>query len=66
MQARHGALLGLGELILSLKEHSIEVTDDRLHAIAEIPKQVSAAKLLRGKGGELIRSALCRSDATTS
>lgn len=60
MQVRHGALLCLGEILIACKRQDLQIAPERLCAAAEVPGRVLEAKLLRGKGGELIRTALCR------
>jgi tubulin-specific chaperone D len=61
---RHGAILGLAECVLALggreqviKEH---VSTNRMNEIAEIVPTIEKKRLYRGRGGEIVRGAVCR------
>ena len=60
MQVRHGAILGIAELLPALQQQKTEVDPSRQAALARLPQSIVEAKLLRGKGGELTRGAICR------
>ena len=61
---RHGAILGLAECILALgeREQVIEkfVSTNLAQAIAEIVPTIEKKRLYRGRGGEVVRRAVCR------
>ena len=61
---RHGSILGLAESIAALGSHedSIEATLPKalLQEIAEIVPTIEKNRLYRGRGGEMIRGAVCR------
>lgn len=57
---RHGAALGLGEIVLALHMQGHALSSDRQSAVAAVVPAVEKARLYRGKGGELMRSAVCR------
>ena len=65
---RHGAVVGLAEVMLALHGCSASrqpTSEDNLShqqqtAIAELPCTLERAKFLKGKGGELMKSAICR------
>lgn len=53
-------MLGLAEVVLALAELGQRPAEGVLADLAELPQQVVAAKLLRGKGGDIMRAAYCR------
>lgn len=68
---RHGALLGLAEIILALgvicdkneDKHITVVTfisETTLSIISELVPAIEKARLYRGRGGEIMRSSVCR------
>ena len=61
---RHGSILGLAEGILGLstEEETIEnvLPKNMLDQIAEIVPAIEKNRLYRGRGGEIIRGAVCR------
>ena len=62
---RHGSLLGVAETVLAFGEadlvHQNEVLNDRKKdLIAELVPGIEKARLYRGRGGEIMRSAACR------
>ena len=63
-QLRHGAIRGLAEIILACEdtaENAEQVlSKETLVAIAEIVQTIEKKRLYRGKGGETIRTAVCR------
>ena len=57
-------MLGLAEVVLALHGQQLSkqmLSQQQLAAVAHMPHQLREAKFLRGKGGELMRSAICRS-----
>ena len=60
LQVRHGAALGLAELVLALRLHGQALSPGRQAAVAAVVPAVEKARLYRGKGGELMRAAVCR------
>jgi hypothetical protein len=54
---RHGAVLGLAEIILSLKE---DLPDDPMTELTELVVKLEKLRLYRGRGGEVMRAAVCR------
>ena len=63
---RHGAIIGVAEIILSLNEINcsgstkVEISVELAKQVAEIVPNVEKARLYRGRGGEIMRSATCR------
>ena len=67
-QVHHGAVLGLAEVILAVHmlgqqqqapaQH--QLSEEQKDSIAQLPHALQAAMFLRGKGGEIMRAALCR------
>lgn len=61
---RHGSILGLAEGILALGEGDGQVEDcmskELLHEIAELVPTIEKKRLYRGRGGEMVRGAVCR------
>ncbi len=62
---RHGSLLGVAEIVLAFGEADLvrggEVLDDDAKSrIAELVPSIENARLYRGRGGEVMRSAACR------
>lgn len=62
---RHGSLLGAAEMILALGE--LDLIDDKdifgegiKSTIVELVPSIEKARLYRGRGGEIMRSASCR------
>ncbi|KAL6767782.1 hypothetical protein ACKKBF_B36615 [Auxenochlorella protothecoides x Auxenochlorella symbiontica] len=63
LESRHGAVAGVAELVAALPREALTP----FHAdLAQILPRIDAAKLNRGKGGEVMRTALCRLAATIS
>ena len=63
LQLRHGATLGLAEIVLALGE--IDTNDNLLPSqllelIAQIVPAIEKKRLYRGRGGEQMRAAVCR------
>jgi hypothetical protein len=58
---RHGALLACGELLIALASTSSSLlsADAQEAAMGLVPK-LEAARLYRGRGGEMVRAAVCR------
>ena len=62
---RHGSLLGVAEIVLAFGEaHLVRqgnvLNDDAKSQIAELVPSIEKARLYRGRGGEIMRSAACR------
>ncbi|KAK2968570.1 hypothetical protein RJ640_006761 [Escallonia rubra] len=57
---RHGATLAAGELVLALHKCNHTLSKDKQKNIAGIVPAIEKARLYRGKGGELMRSAVSR------
>ena len=55
---RHGALLGLAEVVLALGE--TEYNEVLLTDLTELVIAIEKLRLYRGRGGEIMRSAVCR------
>lgn len=53
-------MLGLAEVLEALARQQQPPQGPIMGALAALPQQVVAAKLLRGKGGDLMRGAYCR------
>eukprot|EP00887_Chlorella_sp_A99_P001994 scaffold18.g1994.t1 len=60
LEVRHGAMAGVAELLLALRSAGAELSPATLAQVAGVLPAVEAAKLARGKGGEVMRSAICR------
>jgi hypothetical protein len=60
---RHGATLGIAEIVLAFKDiksSEIYLSRDMLTSVAEIVPNIEKKRLYRGKGGEQMRAAVCR------
>lgn len=55
---RHGALLGLSEIVLALGQEEYE--GELRSALTELVVTIEKLRLYRGRGGEIMRSAVCR------
>jgi len=60
LEVRHGAALGVGELTLALYSQGQPLNGERQSAVAAVVPAIEKARLYRGKGGELMRGAVCR------
>ena len=67
LYVRHGSVLGLAEVVLALKEISDdpkgtfdELDNEALDSVVELVTRIEKARLYRGRGGEIMRSAVCR------
>jgi phage FluMu gp28-like protein len=58
--ARHGATLAAGEITLKLHQFGFAFTTDMQRALSGIVPAIEKARLYRGKGGEIMRSAVSR------
>ena len=54
---RHGAVVGLSEIFLALKD---ELPDELEGDLSELVPKLEKLRLYRGRGGEIMRSAVCR------
>ncbi|WOG95485.1 hypothetical protein DCAR_0414804 [Daucus carota subsp. sativus] len=57
---RHGATLAAGELVLALHKCGYVFSTDKQKSIAGLVPAIEKARLYRGKGGEIMRSAVSR------
>jgi hypothetical protein len=62
---RHGSLLGVAETVVAFGEANLVkrgevLNDETLELIAELVPSIEKARLYRGRGGEIMRSAACR------
>ncbi|KAK8960657.1 hypothetical protein KSP40_PGU013149 [Platanthera guangdongensis] len=57
---RHGATLAVGELVLTLHECNFCIPVDMQRKVSSIVPAIGKARLYRGKGGEIMRSAVSR------
>ncbi|CAN6460921.1 unnamed protein product [Victoria cruziana] len=63
---RHGATLAVAEIVLALHHCGIVFSNDRQKKISNIVPAIEKARLYRGKGGEIMRSAVSRFIECTS
>lgn len=59
LEVRHGAIVAVAEMLPALASSGIALAPERQHAVADIIDAVDAARLYRGKGGELMRESVC-------
>ncbi|KAL6129252.1 hypothetical protein ACLB2K_072605 [Fragaria x ananassa] len=57
---RHGATLATGELVLALHQCGYALSTDKQKRVAGVVPGIEKARLYRGKGGEIMRSAVSR------
>ncbi|KAL8138024.1 hypothetical protein V2J09_004025 [Rumex salicifolius] len=57
---RHGATLAAGEAVLALHQCDHALSTDRQKQLASVVPAIEKARLYRGKGGEIMRSAVSR------
>ncbi|KAH7863931.1 hypothetical protein Vadar_023696 [Vaccinium darrowii] len=57
---RHGATLAAGELVFALYKCDYAISTDKQKYVAGIVPGIEKARLYRGKGGEIMRSAVSR------
>nr|XP_010919466.1 tubulin-folding cofactor D isoform X3 [Elaeis guineensis] len=57
---RHGATLAVGELVLTLHQLGFVFPSDKQKTLSGIVPAIEKARLYRGKGGEIMRSAVSR------
>lgn len=60
LDIRHGAGLGLASILLGLSENNILLEEDMQKRVGNIVMDIEKARLYRGKGGGLMRGAVCR------
>ena len=68
LAVRHGALLGCAEIVLAMGKMrdetdstgDISMKDETANALADLVSEIEKARLYRGRGGEMMRSAVCR------
>lgn len=66
LEARHGAAAAVAELLPALRAAGAALPAAQLAAVGDLVPGVERGKLNRGKGGEVMRSALCRLIETTA
>ncbi|QDZ21898.1 tubulin-specific chaperone D [Chloropicon primus] len=59
LDVKHGAIVGLAELLPIMKEEGYELTEDEIQKIASLIERVDETKYYRGKGGTIIYEAVC-------
>ncbi|KAI9181097.1 hypothetical protein LWI28_011410 [Acer negundo] len=57
---RHGATLAVGEVVLALRQCEYALSADIQKRVAGVVPGIEKARLYRGKGGEMMRSAVSR------
>ena len=59
---RHGAVLGLAEIVLALSENGVLsfLPNNIEELLTELVPTLERKRLYRGRGGEIMRSAVCR------
>lgn len=57
LNVRHGAVLGMSEIVLALRN---DLPDEVLAELAELVAKLEKLRLYRGRGGEIMRAAVCR------
>ncbi|GAQ86916.1 Beta-tubulin folding cofactor D [Klebsormidium nitens] len=57
---RHGATLAVGEVLVALKAAHVELTSEMQASVGGVVPAIEKARLYRGKGGEMMRGAVCR------
>eukprot|EP00891_Asterochloris_glomerata_P000593 jgi/Astpho2/593/e_gw1.00013.148.1_t len=60
LEVRHGAIVGLAEVMLALDQADLQLSQQHQQALAAVVPSIEKARLYRGKGGELMRAAVCR------
>lgn len=59
-QLRHGGVVGIAEVVLALAATGTQLPAEVQRSVAAVVPDILAAHLCRGKGGELMRFAICR------
>lgn len=54
---RHGAVLGVAEIVLAMKS---SIPEDAMLEVTELVPKLEKLRLYRGRGGEVMRAAVCR------
>ncbi|KAJ7541816.1 hypothetical protein O6H91_10G078100 [Diphasiastrum complanatum] len=60
LNLRHGACLAAAEVVKALHECGFRFSSEKEKAIANMVPAIEKARLYRGKGGEIMRGAVCR------
>eukprot|EP00249_Psilotum_nudum_P020538 c27747_g1_i1 orf=323-4195(+) len=60
LNLRHGATLGIAEVILALSNNGYKFPPEKGKHLCNIVPSIEKARLYRGKGGEIMRSAVSR------
>lgn len=59
LDLRHGSLLAVSELLFALTSAFVFIPDAAVASIVEVLPALEKARLYRGRGGELVREAVC-------
>jgi len=57
---RHGCTLGVAELLVSLSKYPYGIQPETLKTISSLVERIEKARLYRGRGGEIMRLAVCK------
>eukprot|EP00742_Colponemidia_sp_Colp-10_P003876 GILJ01004127.1.p1 GENE.GILJ01004127.1~~GILJ01004127.1.p1 ORF type:complete len:1237 (-),score=209.83 GILJ01004127.1:67-3777(-) len=61
LNTRHGAVLAVAEALLALSQGHLELIDDSMRTkLRNLVPEIEKARLYRGRGGEIMRGAVCR------
>ena len=60
LNRRHGAILGVAEVLLGLAQLPTYLPGETVKAVVDVVPKVEQARLYRGRGGEFVRLAACR------
>ena len=62
LHVRHGAVIGVAEITLALAKNGslAQVSDKHLNTLKGLVASIEKKRLYRGRGGEIMRSAVCR------
>uniref|UniRef100_H3G7L3 Uncharacterized protein n=1 Tax=Phytophthora ramorum TaxID=164328 RepID=H3G7L3_PHYRM len=56
---RHGAVMGIAELLMSLAQVPVFIDGELQKKVKILPIEIDKRRLFRGRGGEMIRTAVC-------
>lgn len=59
LNLRHGSLLAVSELLFALSAEFVVISEPTVASIKEVVPAIEKARLYRGRGGELVREAVC-------
>jgi len=60
LPTRHGAMIALGEIFVLATRASIEIPTELCDNVVRVIERIEDKHIFRGKGGEIMRSAVCR------